>query len=131
MTRFFDTNLLVYAQQQGPKAEIARRVMAEGGMISVQVINEFTAVSRRKLGRSWPEIEEALRDILAVMAPPLHVTAETSAMARELAAAHELSFYDALIIAAAVQAGCATLFSEDMQAGRRFGELAIVNPFAG
>lgn len=131
MSRFFDTNLLIYAQQEGAKADAARQLMAEGGIISVQVINEFTAVSRRKLGRSWPEIEAALRDILAVMEPPLPVTPETSATARDLAAAHDLSFYDALIIAAALEAGCTTLLTENMQSGRRFGDLTITNPFTG
>lgn len=131
MSRFFDTNLLIYAQQEGAKADAARQLMAEGGIISVQVINEFTAVSLRKLGRSWPEIEAALRDILAVMEPPLPVTPETSATARDLAAAHDLSFYDALIIAAALEAGCTTLLTENMQSGRRFGDLTITNPFTG
>ncbi len=131
MSRFFDTNLLIYAQQEGAKGDAARHVVAEGGVISVQVVNEFVAVSRRKLGRSWAEIEDAIRDVLAVTAPPLPVTLSISEAARSLSAAHDLSFYDALIVAAALEAGCATLLTEDMQAGRRYGGLTIENPFAG
>jgi predicted nucleic acid-binding protein len=130
VSRFFDTSILVHAQQQGQKAEAARRAMAEGGVISVQVVNEFANVSRRKLGKPWPEIEDAIRDVLAVMAPPIPVTLAISDTARRLSADHQLSLYDALIIAAALQAGCTTLLTEDMQAGRRFGDLTIVNPFA-
>ena len=99
-------------------------------MISVQVINEFTNVSRRKLGRSWAEIEAAIGDVLAVMAPPLPVTLAMSDAARRLAAEHGVSFYDALIVAAALHGGCTVLLTEDMQAGRSFGRLRVVNPFS-
>ena len=100
-------------------------------MISVQVINEFANVSRRKLGRSWAEIEAAIGDVLAVMAPPLPVTLAMSDAARRLAAEHGVSFYDALIVAAALDGGCTVLLTEDMQAGRSFGGLRVVNPFVG
>lgn len=98
-------------------------------MISVQVLNEFANVSRRKLGRSWAEIEAAIGDVLAVMAPPLPVTLAMSDAARRLAAEHGVSFYDALIVAAALDGGCTVLLTEDMQAGRSFGGLSVVNPF--
>jgi len=129
-SRFFDTNVLVYAQGRGEKADIARRSIAAGGIISVQVVNEFANVSRRKLGKSWAEIETAIADVLAVMEPALPITLAVSNAARGLAAEHDVSFYDALIIAAATEAECSSLLSEDMQAGRRFGSLTIVNPFA-
>lgn len=130
MSRFFDTNVLIYAQGQGEKAEIARRLMAEGGFISVQVVNEFANVSRRKLGKSWADIEAAINDVLAVMAPPLPITISMSNAARRLAAEHDVSLYDALIVTAASEASCSSLLTEDMQAGRSFGKLLIVNPFA-
>ena len=96
----------------------------------MQVINEFANVSRRKLGRSWAEIEAAIRDVLAVMAQPVSMTLAMSDAARRLAAEHGVSFYDALIVAAALDGGCTVLLTEDMQAGRSFGGLRVVNPFA-
>ena len=129
MTAFFDTNILVYAQQDGAKAETARKVMAQGGAISVQVLNEFAAVARRKLGHGWPEIAEAIDDALALTDTPLPLTLETHAAARALARDDGLSFYDALIVASALDAGCDTLYTEDLQHGRVFGGLTVRNPF--
>jgi predicted nucleic acid-binding protein len=130
VTVFFDTNILVYAQQAGGKADQARALVAGGGKLSVQVLNEFTAVSRRKQRRDWREIAEAISDALALVDPPLALTLDLHAAARTLAEEHLLSsFYDALIIAAAIEAGCDILYSEDLQHGRAIGGLAIVNPF--
>jgi predicted nucleic acid-binding protein len=129
VSAFFDTNVLVYAQQVDGKADRARALIATGGKLSVQVLNEFAAVSRRKQKRDWREIAEAISDVLALVDPPLALTLELHAAARALAEDHQLSFYDALIVAAAIEAGCDTLFTEDMQHGRSFGGLAIVNPF--
>jgi len=126
---FFDTNILIYAQQQGEKAEKARALLAEGGKISVQVLNEFVAVAYRKLAKNWSEIEAALADVLDLLDPPAPLTLELHQAARALARDHGLSFYDALIVAAALAAGCEALFSEDLQDGRSFGGLKIVNPF--
>jgi predicted nucleic acid-binding protein len=129
LTAFFDTNILVYAQQRGGKADRARALLAGGGKLSVQVLNEFTAVSRRKQRREWHEIAEAVADVLTTVDPPLALTLDLHATARALAEDHGLSFYDALMVAAALEAGCDTLFSEDLQYGRRIGRLAILNPF--
>jgi predicted nucleic acid-binding protein len=129
VSAFFDTNILVYAQQADRKADRARALFADGGKLSVQVLNEFAAVSRRKQRKSWREIDEAIDDVLSVVDPPLALTHELHTAARSLAEDHGLSFYDALIVAAAVEAGCNTLFTEDMQHGRSIGGLAIVNPF--
>ena len=129
MSAFFDTNILVYAQQTGAKADRARALFADGGKLSVQVLNEFTAVSRRKLRTEWREIAEAISDALALVDPPLALSLNLHAAARALAEDHRLSFYDALIVASAIEAGCDILYSEDMQHGRIIGGLAIVNPF--
>ena len=129
MIAFFDTNILVYAQETNGKGDRARALLEGGGKLSVQVLNEFTAVSRRKQQKDWDEIAEAIADVLVVVDPPLALTLDLHAAARTLAEDHQLSFYDALIIAAAIEAGCNTLFSEDMQHGRSVGGLAIVNPF--
>jgi predicted nucleic acid-binding protein len=129
VSAFFDTNLLVYAQQEGGKADRARALFAGGGKLSVQVLNEFAAVSRRKQRREWREIAEAIADALALVDSPLALTIDLHAAARALAEDHRLSFYDALIVASAIEAGCDILYSEDMQHGRTIGGLAIVNPF--
>jgi predicted nucleic acid-binding protein len=129
VSAFFDTNILVYAQQDDSKADRARALFAGGGKLSVQVLNEFAAVSRCKQRRSWREIEEAIDDVLAVVDPPLVLTLDLHTAARELSEDHGISFYDALIVASAIEAGCNILYSEDMQHGRSIGGLAIVNPF--
>ena len=129
MSAFFDTNILVYAQQADGKADQARALFAAGGKLSVQVLNEFTAVSRRKQGRDWSEIAEAISDVLALVDPPLALTLDLHAAARGLAEDHRLSFYDALIVAAALDAGCEVLWSEDLQHGQKFGAMRIENPF--
>ena len=98
-------------------------------MISVQVLNEFVSVVRRKYSLSWDEIRELLvgfRSRLRV--EPL--TAAIQERAVEIAEAYRLDIYDANILAAAELAGCRTVYSEDMQHGQRVGGLTIQNPFA-
>jgi len=129
VTAFFDTNILVYAQQANAKGSRARELIAGGGKLSVQVLNEFAAVSRRKQDKQWRQIDEAIADVLALVDPPLALTLALHITARTLAEAHQLSFYDALIVASAIDAGCDILYSEDMQHRRAFGGLAVVNPF--
>ena len=129
MSAFFYTNILVYAQQADGKGDRARQLFASGGKLSVQVLNEFTSVSRRKQRRDWREIDEAVADVLTTVDPPLAITLDLHISARALAEDHLLSFYDALIVASAIEAGCDTLYSEDMQHGRTIGGVAIVNPF--
>ena len=127
---FFDANVLVYlASDDSEKAERAEAVVREGGAISVQVLNEIANVARRKMKMSWSETHaflNTLRDLLTVH--PL--TVETHEMGLALAERYGLSTYDAMIAASALQAGCDTLLSEDMQDGMLLDEgLRIVNPF--
>jgi predicted nucleic acid-binding protein len=129
VSAFFDTNILVYAQQTGAKADRARALFKGGGMLSVQVLNEFSAVSQRKQGRDWRDIADAISDVLMMVEPALPLTVNLHAEARALADKDRLSFYDALIVASALEAGCDTLFTEDLQHGRKFGSLTVVNPF--
>ena len=130
MTAFIDTNVLIYGQEAGAKSETARQVILAGGVISVQVLNEFAAVLRRKFGLEWAAIADLLADIRTALGPvrPIGVEIHTSAVA--LARSHGFSFYDALIVASALDAGCETLLTEDLQDGRRVNGLTIVNPFA-
>jgi predicted nucleic acid-binding protein len=104
-------------------------MLADGGLISAQVLNEFTNVLRGKLRRSWAEVESALALVLGRFTEVVPLTAETHAVAVTLARDHGLSFYDALIVAAALEGGCERLYSEDLQNGRHFGDLVVIDPF--
>jgi predicted nucleic acid-binding protein len=128
---FLDTNVLLYASlQPDPRSEAARVLLARRGMISVQVLNEFANVARRKLHRAWPEITTALNAIRVLCPPPLPLTLVIHEAALEIAASTGYQLYDALIIAAALEAGCTTLFSEDLHDGHVInGRLTIRNPF--
>ena len=130
MTAFIDTNVLIYGQETGAKSETARRVILAGGVISVQVLNDFAAVLRRKFGLERAVIADSLADVRTALdrVRPIGVEIHTSAVA--LARSHGFSFHDALIVASALDAGCETLLTEDLQAGRRVNGLTIVNPFA-
>jgi predicted nucleic acid-binding protein len=128
---FFDTNILIYATVEGDAhASVAADLILAGGLISVQVLNEFANVARRKLKRPWPRIRADLRSFQAAIPEPAPITVATHASAVTLAERHGLSFFDALIVASALEAGCTTLLSEDMQNGRVIeGRLTIRNPF--
>lgn len=128
---FLDTNLLVYAAlQPDARSDRARALLAEGGTISVQVLNEFADVARRKLNRPWPEVRQALADVRALCPPPLPITLATHEAALGIAARLGYRFHDSLIIASALEAGCATLLSENMQDGQVVeGRLTIRDPF--
>ena len=129
MKAFLDTNILVYAQEAGARGDIARQLVAEGGIVSVQILNELANVLSRKLRRDWSEVAAVLDDAWAALDEPMPVTLSLHLSALEFARDHNVAFYDALILAAAIEAGCETLFSEDFQHGRRFGDCLIVNPF--
>ena len=129
MKAFFDTNILVYTATSDARKQRAVDCLSRGGVVSVQVLNEFVHVARRKLRHDWPQVELALGLFRASLDDVLPVTLNTHTAAVSLARKHGLPFDDALIVAAAIEAGCDTLFSEDMQHGRSIGGLAIVNPF--
>jgi predicted nucleic acid-binding protein len=129
VTAFLDTSLLVHAQCAGRKGDAARDTLRAGGVVSVQVLNEFAAVLRRKLRLDWPSIAAAVADVRAVLDPVRPIGIETHEAALLLARDHGIGFYDALIVAAAIEAGCDRLLTEDLQTGRRFGPLLVVNPF--
>ncbi len=128
---FFDTNVLVYAiGQQDARTPTAEALLARGGLISVQVLNELAAVAHRKLRMSWPDITEALEAIRILCPNPVPITVELHDAALRLAAQYGFHIYDALIVAAALDADCATLYTEDLQSGQVIdGRLTIQNPF--
>jgi predicted nucleic acid-binding protein len=128
--QFFDTNVLLYLLSgEDAKADRAEVLIAGGGVVSVQVLNEFAAVASRKLRMAWPEVREILAQVRAVCrVVPLDV--ETHDGGLNLAERWRLPFYDALILASALRAGCRVLYSEDFQDGQLFEKQIMVrNPF--
>jgi predicted nucleic acid-binding protein len=127
---FFDTSVLLYVfSSDAAKADATEELLAKGGVISVQVLSEFTSVARRKLALSWDELREALDSVRGLCrVEPL--TEQTYDVALEVAARYDLSWYDAMIVGAALMAECATLYSEDMHHGLLIKRaLKVVNPF--
>jgi predicted nucleic acid-binding protein len=127
---FYDTNVLLYLlSSDSAKADRAEALIAQGGQISVQVLNEFAAVASRKFGMRWAEISESLETI-RTMCRVVPITVDTHERGLLVAERYRFNFYDALIVAAALLADCATLYSEDMQSGQLIERrLKIVNPF--
>jgi predicted nucleic acid-binding protein len=127
---FFDTNVVLYLlSADSAKANRAEALLAGGGVVSVQVLNEFASVASRKLKLSWSEIREVLTAVRATCRVQA-LTVETHDRALALVERVHLSVYDALIVAAALDAGCNTLWSEDMQHGQVFDQqLSLRNPF--
>ena len=128
---FFDTNVLLYLLSGvEPKANRAEEVIADGGRISVQVLNEFANVATRKLGMPWAEVREVLSQVRTVCRVE-QMTVEGHDLGVDLAERYGFSVYDAMIVASALLSGCATLYSEDMQNGQVIdGRLTIRNPFS-
>lgn len=127
---FIDTNVLIYLlSADAEKADRAEAIVLDGGIISVQVLNEMANVAIRKLAMSWQEINEMLSLIRSVcLVEPL--TIDTHDKGRGVAERYQLSVYDAMIVASALLAECETLYSEDMQDGLLIdNQLCIRNPF--
>jgi predicted nucleic acid-binding protein len=127
---FFDTNVLLYLlSADSRKADLAEETIAGGGTISVQVLNELVAVARKKLQLPWERLQEVLDTVSTVCAVvpltmPIHQRAV--ALSRRLG----FGIYDATIVAAALDAGCSRLYTEDLQHGQRIEGLRVINPFA-
>ncbi|OBZ92838.1 twitching motility protein PilT [Pararhizobium polonicum] len=125
-----DTNILVYAFTDDPRSAVAQALLSEPFILSVQALNEFSNVARRKLGMSWMEIQLAVSDLSALAAAIVPIDKECNSLALDLAARYNFSVFDALMIASALQAGSAQCFSEDMQNGLMVDDrLVILNPF--
>jgi predicted nucleic acid-binding protein len=129
---FFDTNILVYViGQHDERTAPAEALLAGGGIVSVQVLNELAAVAHRKLRMSWEEITEALAAIRMLCPAPVPLTVETHDSALRIASRYRFHTYDALVVAAALEAECTTMYSEDLQSDQVIdGTLTIRNPFS-
>jgi predicted nucleic acid-binding protein len=136
MKIFIDTNVLIYWVDAGPRADQVEQWLEGDAVISVQVLNEFANVLRKKRGMQLASISE-LVDTLLHTCEVCDLTVRVHQGALELAARYKLSIYDANILAAAAEMGCATVYSEDMQHGQSIkvpksmgnGALSIKNPF--
>jgi predicted nucleic acid-binding protein len=128
---FFDSNVLIYAMVSGdPRRERAQQLVAQGGVISVQVLNEFVAVARRKMRMPWEDVIEALDAVLILFPSPVSITLEMHEAASKIAQRYGFGIYDAQIVASALEARCTILYSEHMQDGQVIdGGLTIRNPF--
>ena len=128
---FFDTNILVYTLgQRDDRTPAADALLASGGVVSVQVLNELASVAYRKLRMSGPDVTAALAAIKVLCPSPIPITVETLDAALRLAVRHGYHIHDALIVAAALEGECSILYSEDLHDGQVIeGRLTIRNPF--
>lgn len=127
---FFDTNIILYLLDDGQKADKAESMLQTGGVVSVQVLNETLVNCRRKAGMSWQEAGEFLCGVreLCLVQP---LTLEVHQVGRALGEKYRFPVYDAMIVSAALIAGCKTLLSEDMHDGLVVEQsLTIRNPFS-
>jgi len=134
---FLDTNIFVYSfdQSAAVKARKAAQLIRKAlttrkGIVSYQVVQEFYNLALRRF--SQPMRQGDAEQYLATVFRPLlgvHSSPALYAEALQLQAHSGLSWYDALIVAAAVQARCDFLLTEDLQHGQRFGNLRVANPF--
>jgi predicted nucleic acid-binding protein len=126
---FFDTNVIAYfASTDAPKAQRSGELLRAGGIVSVQALNEFASIARRKYALPWPSIRTVLAAVRSTCTvTELNVTTHELGLA--LAERHQLNVYDGMIVAAAQLAGCRTLYSEDMHDGLVIDGLTIRNPY--
>ena len=128
---FIDTNIVLYSLSKDEhKQDKALALLANKPVMSVQVLSETANVMRRKLGFDIAAIRAVVNRINQECSSlqPIHLT--TLNVALDIAERYSFSHYDSLIIAAALQADCTILYSEDMQHGQVIeGRISIINPF--
>lgn len=132
---FFDTNVLVYAlairasSPVDPRTVKAEEMLSLGGVVSAQALNEFADVASWKMKMSWDTIESCLGAIETLCGRAIPLTQETNRTAVDISRRHGFRIYDSLILAAAIEAGCTTLVTEDLQHGQVIDGVRIENPF--
>lgn len=133
---FVDTNLWVYRldQREPEKSTFIRDWLRAVGaeheiVVSTQVLIELRSVLTRKLlpSLSPADTRLALEIVSAFEVVPTHAAMVLDA--HELAESEQLSWFDALIVEAALRSQCGVLYSEDLDHGRRVGALTVCNPF--
>jgi predicted nucleic acid-binding protein len=129
---FIDTNVLIYGYSEDEPDKRQRAIDCVGSgeaWISTQVLNETINVLKRKFSLSYSQIRDAVQE-LSEGFPIVLVSVNTIEMALNLAERYQYSYFDSLILASALEAGCQILYSEDLQDGQRIeNQLTIVNPF--
>jgi predicted nucleic acid-binding protein len=131
VSAFLDTNILVYSFENTPRGDEARAVMAMGGVIGVQSLNELALALRRKFRRSHAEMIHDLAVIALLFDAPLPLTLAIHHDGLRLAERYQLQIYDSMLLAAALSADCTSFYSEDLSAGLVIdNRLTIRNPFA-
>jgi predicted nucleic acid-binding protein len=126
---FFDSSIPLYLLSTDvAKAQRAETMLAEGGTASVQVLNEVANVARRKHALDWTELREFLTTLRTVLRI-VPITLETHELGLEIAERHRLGIWDAMILAAASQAGNDVLHTEDLSHGQRISGVEVRNPF--
>jgi predicted nucleic acid-binding protein len=126
---FFDSNVLLYVvSNQQAKGYRAAELLSAGGIVSIQVLDEFASVARRKLGRTMHETRVALSEIRAVCTVRVS-DLRTHERGLDVAERYRFSIYDSMLIAAALQAGCLTFWSEGLQHSQTIEGLTIRDPF--
>lgn len=133
---FLDTNVLVYTDDNSEPARktaaialVAETMRARSGVVSVQVLQEYFAVATRKLGVDAVTARAKVELFGAFTLVPTEFDDVIAAI--DLHRLHQISIWDGLIIRSAQRAGCVRIYSEDLQEGRRFDGVEVVNPFKG
>lgn len=133
---FVDTNVLVYAEDKSDamKHDLAHEWIdalwaRRAGRLSTQVLNEYYVTVTRKFQRGMKQGDVRAKVRRYQSWQPLQVDHRTVETAWGFEARFDVNYWDALILASAQQAGCATLLSEDLQHGQKFGQLMVVDPF--
>jgi len=129
---FLDSNLLIYAHtnvEPAKQSKIQNIILNQNTFVSTQVLKEVANVLNKKFAFNWTKVKIVLQEISTNN--ELHINkTSTVLMACDIAHRYKFSFYDSLIIAAALQSNCSTLYSEDMQDGQIIEQsLTIKNPF--
>jgi len=127
---FIDTNIVIYSLgQASTKAHLAAPLFVGSPSISTQVLSETASVASRRLSLSASEIRKLITSLEAMCRVEI-ITLITIHAALDIRERYGFSWYDSLIVAVALEAGCDTLYSEDMQNNQEInGRLRIVNPF--
>jgi predicted nucleic acid-binding protein len=129
---FFDTNILVYPfSQSAAKTAVARNLLGGGGVVSIQILNEFAAVMRTKLKLDLPRVRRQIEDVMNNCPDPRPLTPETHRAGMRLCERYGFSIYDGTMIASALEANCTILYTEDLHHGQLINGLRIENPFLG
>ncbi len=131
---FFDTNIFIYVVSAAPadraKREIAQRLLLESEFcLSVQILQEFMDVTLRKkhLGLTHAEISDMIRHLLAY--PLVETSVALAQRAFDIKIRFGIRYWDAAMVAAALELGCQTIYSEDLSHGQDYGGVTVLNPF--